>query len=82
MYVRLCVYVSCVSVYLCVCVLAMWGFHDRQLTIRSLLYNQLTGGRWTDALQRRWRHHVHSANQQVHDISVLHKLRSFICSVV
>ena len=72
----------CLSVCLSVCLLhvAMWGFHDRQLTIRSLLYNQLTGGQWTDALRRRWRHHVNAANQQVRArVVTLYHLLSLQC---
>ena len=48
-------------------VAAMWGFHDRQLTMRSLLHNNMVGGTMTDALQRRWRHQVNINNQQVRE---------------
>jgi len=49
----------------CVVCSAMWGFHDRQLTIRSLLHNNMTAGKQTEALQRRWRYQLDITNQQV-----------------
>lgn len=35
--------------------LAMWGFHDRKLTLRAALYNVLSKGKYRDAIWRRWR---------------------------
>ncbi|CRK88657.1 CLUMA_CG002352, isoform A [Clunio marinus] len=35
--------------------LAMWGFHDRRLTLRKALYNILSEGDLRNALYRRWR---------------------------
>ena len=52
-----------------VAVTAMWGFHDRQLTVRSLLHNNMVGGTLTDALKRRWRHQLNITNQQVNIIN-------------
>lgn len=35
--------------------LGMWGFHDRQLTLRKLLHDALTNGASAESLKRRWR---------------------------
>ncbi|KAJ6636332.1 OTU domain-containing protein 7B [Pseudolycoriella hygida] len=35
--------------------LAMWGFHDRKLTLRSALHKVLFKGEYRDAIWRRWR---------------------------
>lgn len=35
--------------------LAMWGFHDRRLTLRKALHNILSEGNLREALWRRWR---------------------------
>lgn len=35
--------------------LAMWGFHDRKLTLRAALHTVLSTGEYKDALWRRWR---------------------------
>lgn len=35
--------------------LAMWGFHDRRLTLRAALHNVLFMGECRDAIWRRWR---------------------------
>lgn len=35
--------------------LAMWGFHDRRLTLRKALHNVLSEGKLREALWRRWR---------------------------
>lgn len=35
--------------------LAMWGFHDYKLTLRSALNNLLLSGEYKDAMWRRWR---------------------------
>lgn len=37
--------------------LAMWGFHDRKLTLRAALHNVLSKGEYRDAIWRRWRFH-------------------------
>lgn len=37
--------------------LAMWGFHDRKLTLRSALHGVLSKGVYRDAIWRRWRFH-------------------------
>ncbi len=44
--------------------LAMWGFHDRKLTLRSALYKVLSKGEYRDALWRRWRFHQTRLNKQ------------------
>lgn len=35
--------------------LGMWGFHDRELTLRESLHNTLSEGEYRFALHRRWR---------------------------
>lgn len=35
--------------------LGMWGFHDRQLTLRKLLHDALTNGASAESFKRRWR---------------------------
>ncbi|XP_037039121.1 OTU domain-containing protein 7B-like isoform X2 [Bradysia coprophila] len=44
--------------------LAMWGFHDRKLTLRSALYKVLSKGEYRDAIWRRWRFHQTRLNKQ------------------
>lgn len=44
--------------------LAMWGFHDRKLTLRSALYKVLSRGEYRDAIWRRWRFHQTRLNKQ------------------
>lgn len=44
--------------------LAMWGFHDRKLTLRTALHNILSNGECRDALWRRWRFHQTKLNKQ------------------
>lgn len=45
--------------------LAMWGFHDRNLTLRRALYAGLSSGEHKDALWRRWRFQQTRLSQQV-----------------
>lgn len=44
--------------------LAMYGFHDRKLTLRTRLYSILSSGKYRDALWRRWRFHQTQLNKQ------------------
>lgn len=44
--------------------LAMWGFHDRKLTLRSALHAVLSKGEYREALWRRWRFHQTRLNRQ------------------
>lgn len=44
--------------------LAMWGFHDRKLTLRTALHNLLSHGEYRDALWRRWRFQQTKLNRQ------------------
>lgn len=44
--------------------LAMWGFHDRKLTLRTALHNLLSHGEYRDALWRRWRFQQTKLNKQ------------------
>ena len=44
--------------------LAMWGFHDRLLTLRKALHTLLTQGNMWPALYRRWRFQSHLYNTQ------------------
>lgn len=44
--------------------LAMWGFHDRKLTLRTALYSVLSEGEYKDALWRRWRFQQTRLNKQ------------------
>lgn len=44
--------------------LAMWGFHDRKLTLRTALYGVLSKGEYRDALWRRWRFQQTRLNKQ------------------
>lgn len=44
--------------------LAMWGFHDRKLTLRTALYSVLSTGDYKDALWRRWRFQQTRLNKQ------------------
>lgn len=44
--------------------LAMWGFHDRKLTLRAALYAVLSSGEYKDALWRRWRFQQTRLNKQ------------------
>lgn len=44
--------------------LAMWGFHDRKLTLRSALYKVLSKGEYRNAIWRRWRFHQTQDNKQ------------------
>lgn len=45
--------------------LAMWGFHDRKLTLRAALHGVLsTHGEYKDALWRRWRFQQTRLNKQ------------------
>lgn len=44
--------------------LAMWGFHDRKLTLRTALYGVLSDGEYKDALWRRWRFQQTRLNKQ------------------
>ena len=43
----------------------MWGFHDRELTLRKALHNTLQNSCGQSALWRRWRWHQTQANKQV-----------------
>jgi OTU domain-containing protein 7 len=42
----------------------MWGFHDRQLTLRKLLSCSMTSGAAASAFQRRWRWQQIQCNKQ------------------
>lgn len=44
--------------------LAMWGFHDRKLTLRAALHTVLSSGEYKDALWRRWRFQQTRLNKQ------------------
>lgn len=44
--------------------LAMWGFHDRKLTLRAALHGVLSKGEYKDALWRRWRFQQTRLNRQ------------------
>lgn len=44
--------------------LAMWGFHDRKLTLRAALHSVLSSGEYKDALWRRWRFQQTRLNKQ------------------
>lgn len=44
--------------------LAMWGIHDRQLTLRNALHHTLTKASYKDYLCRRWRWQQTLVNQQ------------------
>lgn len=44
--------------------LAMWGFHDRKLTLRAALHQVLSSGEYKDALWRRWRFQQTRLNKQ------------------
>lgn len=44
--------------------LAMWGFHDRKLTLRAALYDVLSKGEYKNALWRRWRFQQTRLNKQ------------------
>lgn len=44
--------------------LAMWGFHDRKLTLRAALHSVLSKGEYKDALWRRWRFQQTRLNKQ------------------
>lgn len=44
--------------------LAMWGFHDRKLTLRAALHGVLSTGEYKDALWRRWRFQQTRLNKQ------------------
>lgn len=44
--------------------LAMWGFHDRKLTLRAALHSVLSAGEYKDALWRRWRFQQTRLNKQ------------------
>lgn len=44
--------------------LAMWGFHDRKLTLRAALHSVLSSGDYKDALWRRWRFQQTRLNKQ------------------
>ncbi|XP_031634732.1 OTU domain-containing protein 7B-like [Contarinia nasturtii] len=44
--------------------LAMWGFHDRKLTLRTALHSVLSSGEYKDALWRRWRFQQTRLNKQ------------------
>ena len=44
--------------------LAMWGFHDRKLTLRAALSGVLQKGDYKDALWRRWRFQQTRLNKQ------------------
>ena len=45
--------------------LAMWGFHDRMLTLRKALFKALVNTENRGALWRRWRWHQAEQNKQV-----------------
>jgi OTU domain-containing protein 7 len=45
-------------------ILAMWGFHDRLLTLRKALHTLLTNGDIWPAIYRRWRLQSHLYNTQ------------------
>lgn len=42
----------------------MWGFHDRELILRTALHRLLTRGVEQDGIQRRWRHQTSLRNQE------------------
>lgn len=44
--------------------LAMWGFHDRKLTLRAALYSLLAFGEFREPLWRRWRFQQTKLNKQ------------------
>ena len=44
---------------------AMWGIHDRLLTLRNALHDTLTKAAYKDNLYRRWRWQQTLVNQQV-----------------
>ena len=47
-----------------VCVLGMYGFHDRLLTLRKALHTFLSIGDVSSAIYRRWRWQSHIQNMQ------------------
>jgi OTU domain-containing protein 7 len=44
--------------------LAMWGFHDRRLTLRKALHNILSEGEFREVLWRRWRFQQTRVNKE------------------
>ena len=51
--------------------IGMWGFHDRQLTLRKALYKELTEHQHTahmQKLKRRWRWQQTLANKEVRSL--------------
>lgn len=44
--------------------LAMWGFHDRKLTLRAALHGVLSNGEYKNSLWRRWRFQQTRLNKQ------------------
>ena len=45
--------------------LAMWGFHDRMLTLRKALFKAMSTTQNNSSLYRRWRWHQAQVNKEV-----------------
>lgn len=43
----------------------MWGFHDRDLVLRKVLYSMMRTGAEREALKRRWRWQQTQQNKEV-----------------
>lgn len=43
----------------------MWGFHDRDLVLRKVLYSMMRTGPEREALKRRWRWQQTQQNKEV-----------------
>ncbi|XP_070541804.1 OTU domain-containing protein 7B-like [Ptychodera flava] len=44
--------------------LGMWGFHDRLLTLRKVLFSMMSAGLKVAAFKRRWRHYQTQLNKE------------------
>jgi len=53
------------------CIVGIWGFHDRRLTLRKALCSTLTESSVKDAFRRRWRYHQSQVNKQVVYLSLV-----------